>query len=203
LEIANRLGLEEPTVISKTVLHPAEGTYVELKARVPFFVDRNTLRLPEKPVTLSEEEITRYVHENPLRVVAGTVGNDEHSVGIREILDIKHGGIEKFGIKYTYLGTSVPVEKMIDAAIETNSQAILCSMIITHNDVHIDEMKKIHQLCIEKGVRDRLLLIAGGTQIKNEIAIQSGMDAGFGRGTKGIDVASFIVKTLQGKKAGG
>jgi len=202
LEIANRLGLEEPTVISKTILHPAEATYVEIKARVPFFVDRSALRLPEKNVTLSEEEITRYVHENPLRVVAGTVGNDEHSVGIREILDIKHGGIEKFGIKYTYLGTSVPVEKMIDAAIETNSKAILCSMIITHNDVHIEEMRKIHQLCIEKGVRDRLLLIAGGTQIKNETAVQAGMDAGFGRGTKGIDVASFIVKTFQRKKAG-
>jgi D-ornithine 4,5-aminomutase subunit beta len=37
---------------------------------------------------------------------------------MREILDIKHGGIEKYGISYTYLGTSVPIEKFIDAAIE-------------------------------------------------------------------------------------
>jgi D-ornithine 4,5-aminomutase subunit beta len=200
LEIANRLGLEEATVISKSVLHPAEATYIEIKAKVPFFVEKDKLRLPEKPVILNEEEIRDYLRDNPIRVVAGTVGNDEHSVGIREILDIKHGGIEKYGIKYTYLGTSVPVEKMIDAAIETNSQAILCSMIITHNDVHIEEMEKINYLCIEKGVRDRLLLIAGGTQIKNEIAVQAGMDAGFGRGTKGIDVASFLVKTLLKRK---
>ena len=45
-----------------------------------------------------------------MRVVAGTVGNDEHSVGLREIIDIKHGGIEKYGVEVHYLGTSVPPE---------------------------------------------------------------------------------------------
>ncbi|HOO34327.1 MAG TPA: D-ornithine 4,5-aminomutase subunit OraE [Thermotogota bacterium] len=197
IEIATRLGLEEPTIISKTVLHPAEGSYIELKAKVPFFVDKNTLKIPEKPEILSAEEVTAYTHENPIHVVAGTVGNDEHSVGMREILDIKHGGIEKFGVSYTYLGTSVPVEKLIDAAIETGADAILSSMIITHGDVHLKGMKQLDQLCKEKGIRDKLVLISGGTQITNEIAVESGMDAGFGRGTHGIDVASFLVKKLK------
>ena len=31
-------------------------------------------------------------------VVCGTVGEDEHSVGLREIINIKHGGIEKWGV---------------------------------------------------------------------------------------------------------
>ena len=197
IEIATRLGLEEPTIISKTVLHPAEGSYVELKAKVPFFVDKNTLKIPEKPDILSAEEVTAYTHENPIHVVAGTVGNDEHSVGMREILDIKHGGIEKFGVSYTYLGTSVPVEKLIDAAIETGADAILCSMIITHGDVHLKGMKQLDQLCKEKGIREKLVLISGGTQITNEIAVEAGMDGGFGRGTHGIDVASFLVKKLK------
>lgn len=48
--------------------------------------------------------------------------------------------------------------------------------------------------CIEKGVRDKLILIAGGTQVVNETAVESGMDAGFGRGSHGIDVASFLIK---------
>ncbi len=200
LEICNRMGLEEATVISKTVLHPAEGSYIELKAKVPFFVDRNTLKIPEKPEILSAEEITEYTHEHPIHVVAGTIGNDEHSVGMREILDIKHGGIEKFGLSYTYLGTSVPIEKLIDAAIETGADAILSSMIITHNDVHLKGMKQIDQLCQEKGIRDKVILISGGTQITNEIAVDCGMDAGFGRGTHGIDVASFLVKSLKQKR---
>ena len=59
-----------------------------------------------------------------MKVVCGTVGEDEHSVGMREIINIKHGGIEKWGIECIYLGTSVPVEKMVDACIEENAEAI-------------------------------------------------------------------------------
>jgi D-ornithine 4,5-aminomutase subunit beta len=194
LEIAKRMGFTDASVISKTVLHPVEGTYLELKARVPFKIERDSLRLPEKPDLLSEDEITSFVKDHPMRVVAGTVGNDEHSVGIREILDIKHGGIEKFGFKYTYLGTSVSPEKFIDAAVETGAEAILVSTIITHNEVHVSNMKKIAQLAVEKGVRDKVIIISGGTQITNDLAVACGMDAGFGRGTKGIHVASFLVK---------
>jgi D-ornithine 4,5-aminomutase subunit beta len=61
-------------------------------------------------------------------------------------------------------------------------------------------MKQIDQLCQEKGIRDKVILVAGGTQITNEIAVDCGMDAGFGRGTHGIDVASFLVKTLKQKR---
>jgi len=194
IEIAKRMGFTDASVISKTILHPVEGTYLELKARVPFKIERDSLQLPQKPDLLSEEEITAFIDEHPMRVVAGTVGNDEHSVGIREILDIKHGGIEKFGFKYTYLGTSIPPEKFIDAAIETGADAILVSTIITHNEVHVDNMTKIAQLAVEKGVRDKVIIISGGTQITNDLAVSCGMDAGFGRGTKGINVASFLVK---------
>lgn len=194
LEIAKRMGFTDASVISKTVLHPVEGTYLELKAKVPFKIERDSLKLPEKPDLLSEEEITSFVQEHPMRVVAGTVGNDEHSVGIREILDIKHGGIEKFGFKYTYLGTSVSPEKFIDAAVETGAEAILVSTIITHNEVHVSNMTKIAQLAVEKGVRNKVIIISGGTQITNDLAVACGMDAGFGRGTKGINVASFLVK---------
>ena len=194
LEIAKRMGFSEVSVISKTILNPIEATYLELKVKVPFKLERDSLQLPEKPDLLTSEDITAYVKENPMRVVAGTIGNDEHSVGIREILDIKHGGIEKFGFKYTYLGTSISPEKFIDAAIETGSDAILISTIITHNDVHVDNMTKLSQLAVEKGVREKLILVCGGTQITSELAQECGMDGGFGRGTKGINVASFLVK---------
>ena len=66
-------------------------------------------------------------------------------------------------------------------------------------------MKKLANTCIEKGVRDRLILVAGGTQVVAETALESGMDAGFGRGSQGIDVASFLVKRrreLRGDQAG-
>jgi len=112
-------------------------------------------------------------------------------------VDIKHGGLEKWGFAATYLGTSVPVEKVLDAAIEHAAQIVLISTIITHGDMHRSNMEKLADLAQEKGVRDKLVLIAGGTQITDEQARDWGMDAGFGRRTKGIDVASRIVEIMR------
>ena len=198
LEVAKKMGLENPEVIHKEAMHPSEGTFVEVKGQVQFSIDPDQLEIPEEEELLDEDLIRKNIKENPIKVVAATVGEDEHSVGMREIIDIKHGGIERYGIMATYLGTSVPIEKVVDAAIEVNAEAILISTIITHNDVHRDNMRKLHNLCIEKGIREDVMLISGGTQINNDIAVECGMDAGFGRGTSGHDVASFIVKERLG-----
>lgn len=194
LEIAKKMNLEEAEVIHKGVMHPSEGTYIEVKGRFQMDIDPRTLVIPEKVPTLSADEIRADIKANPMRIVGATVGEDEHSVGMREIIDIKHGGIEGFGVQCTYLGTSVPVEKVVNAAIEINADAILISTIITHADIHRLNMRRLDQLCREKGIRSKIMLVAGGTQVTNEIAVESGMDAGFGRGTHGIDVASFMVR---------
>lgn len=199
LEIGKNMNLTDVEVIHKQVMQESEGTLVEIKGKVNFSIDKESLSLPKRRKILDDEIIRNYVKENPVKIIAGTVGEDEHSVGLREIIDIKHGGIEKYGFDCIYLGTSVPVEKMIDAAIETKAQVILASTIISHNDIHMKNMKKINDLCIEKGVRDKLILIGGGTQVTDEIAKSCGMDAGFGRGSKGADVGSFIVKKLTGE----
>ncbi|MDX9850793.1 MAG: D-ornithine 4,5-aminomutase subunit OraE [Anaerolineaceae bacterium] len=197
VEMAKKLGLVDPQVINIMTMHPAEGCFVEVKGKVGFDIDVTTLKVPEKEVILPEDELREAVKKIGLRVVAGTVGEDEHSVGLREILDIKHGGIEKYGVKYHYLGTSVPLSKLVDAAIETGAQAILISTIISHNDIHRMQMKKLVEICKEKGIRYKLILIAGGTQVNREMAKETGLDATFGRGTKGIQVVNAMVKSLK------
>lgn len=194
IQIAKKMNLNDPEVIHREILHPAEATRIQIKGKVDFDIDLSKLTLPEEPDILSDAEIRAYIEEHPMTIVAGTVGEDEHSVGLREIIDIKHGGIEKYGIKCIYLGTSVPISKLVDAAIEANADAILMSTIISHDDIHYKNMKKTHDLAIEKGVRDQLIIIAGGTQVTPELAKKQGVDAGFGRGTKGNHVASFLVK---------
>jgi D-ornithine 4,5-aminomutase subunit beta len=89
---------------------------------------------------------------------------------------------------------------MVDAAIETGSQAILISTIISHNDVHRKNMRKIDEICREKGIRDNIILICGGTQVTREIAKECGMDDGFGRGSNGFQVVNSIVKTLKDRQ---
>ncbi len=194
LELAKQMNLRDPQVIHKQVMQHAEGTYVEVKGILDATIDINTLKLPPEEVVLSADEVRKDVHDQPLRIVAATVGNDEHSVGLREVIDIKHGGIEGYGVECHYLGTSVSLEKIIDAAIELDARAILISTIITHADIHRINMRRLHDLCVEKGVRSRLILIGGGTQVTHELAVECNLDAGFGRGTKGIHVASFMVK---------
>lgn len=193
VETAKRMNLANVEVIHKEMLHPSEGTRIQVKGTINFDIKIKDLVLPEVIKSHSEEEVINYVKDHPIKVVAGTAGNDEHSVGIREVLDIKHGGVEKYGISYEYLGTSVPIEKFVDAAIETKSQVIMMSTIISHDEVHYKNMLKLHNYAVEKGVRDQLILIAGGTQVTPEIARINKMDQGFGRGTKGIHIASFII----------
>ncbi len=194
IEVGKKMGLKDVEVIHKEVMHPSEGTRVEIKGKVAFDIDRENLVIPPKPEVMSDDQIREEIEKNPMRIVAGTVGEDEHSVGLREIIDIKHGGIEKYGIDCEYLGTSVPVEKLVDAAIELNADAILASTIISHDDIHYKNMKKLHELCIEKGIRDKVMILTGGTQVSNELSEKMGVDAGFGRGTKGVHVATFLVK---------
>ncbi|MBN2880248.1 MAG: cobalamin-dependent protein [Clostridia bacterium] len=193
LEIAGKMNIKNPEVIHIEVLHPSEGTRLQVKGKVDIDVDITKLKMPAEPVVLNDDELWEAIEKRPMKVVAATIGSDEHSVGLREIIDIKHGGIEKWGIEVEYLGTSCPVEKLVDAAIETNAEAILASTIISHDEVHYQNMKKIHDLCVEKGIRDKVNIVCGGTQVSNEMAVKTGVDAGFGRGTKGKHVATFLV----------
>ena len=144
LETGKKMNLVDVEVIHKEILHPSEGTRIQIKGTFDFDIKIDELELPEVIQLHSEEEIMEYVKKHKIKVIAGTAGNDEHSVGIREVLDIKHGGVEKYGIKYTYLGTSVPIEKFVDAAIETKSNVIMMSTIISHDDVHYKNMEKLH-----------------------------------------------------------
>ncbi len=203
LEAARRMGLADPEVISREIMQQSEGTRVEVKGRFTQDIDLDALEIPEEPDVMTDDEIRADIERKPMVVVCGTVGDDEHSVGLREIIDIKHGGIEKYGIKVHYLGTSVPVEKLVNAAVEVDADAILASTIISHDDVHYKNIANIDRLAREMGVRDRLIFIAGGTQITPELAVENGADAGFGRGTKGIHDATFLVKRRRELEAAG
>ena len=194
IEIGKKMGLEDVEVIHKEIMQESEGTRIELKGRVGFTIDIDDLVIPAKPIIMTDDEIREDIKKKPMKIVAATVGEDEHSVGLREIIDIKHGGIEQYGIECHILGTSISIEKLVDAAIELNADAILSSTIISHDDIHYKNMKKLHELCIEKGIRDKIILSGGGTQVSNELAIENGMDAGFGRGTTGAHVATFLVE---------
>jgi D-ornithine 4,5-aminomutase E subunit (EC 5.4.3.5) len=200
IEFAKKMNLKDVEVIHIEQMHLVEGTRVQLKGVLDMDLDLNNLVIPPEPEVMSDDEIREEFDKYPVKIVAGTVGQDEHSVGLREVIDIKHGGIEKYGCDVEYLGTSVPIEKLVDAAIEINADVILASTIISHDDVHYKNMKRIHEYAVEKGVRDRFIICAGGTQVTPEIARDNGMDEGFGRYDRGVNVATFLVKERRAKR---
>jgi D-ornithine 4,5-aminomutase subunit beta len=200
IECARRMNLKDIAVISREVLHRAEGTRIELKGKVDFDIEIASLVIPPEPDVLSDDELRAAIEQRPMRVVCGTIGEDEHSVGLREIIDIKHGGIEKYGIEVHYLGTSVPPEKLVGAAIELNADAMLASVVISHDDIHYKNIARVDRIAREMGVREKLLFVAGGTQVESDRAKEAGADAGFGRGTHGNHVATFLVKERDRRK---
>lgn len=194
LECGRKMGLTEVEVISTEIMHPVEGTRIEIKGKVPFELDIDKLVIPKEPDVLDDDIIRKDIERRPMKIVAATVGDDEHSVGLREIIDIKHGGIEKYGMEVVYLGTSVPPEKLVDAAIEVHADAIMASTIISHDDIHYKNIARIDQIAREKGIRDKIIFIAGGTQVTPELARKAGADEGFGRGSHGVHNATFLIK---------
>ena len=197
LQMAVHMGLRNPEVINRRIMHPAEGSMFEIKGSLDVAISVDALSMPQSREPLSDAEIEAWVRPRDIHVVAATVGEDEHSVGLHEILDIKHGGIEKYGFRCHDLGTSVPVARLLDLAEAKAARAVLVSTIVTHGGVHERHMRRLQELATQRGLRERILLVAGGTQVTDELARACGLDAGFGRGTTGRDVASFIVRSLR------
>ncbi|MDX1779745.1 MAG: D-ornithine 4,5-aminomutase subunit OraE [Thalassovita sp.] len=197
LEMARHMGLADPEVISRRVMHPAEGSVFEVRGVLDMGVRIADLKVAPTEAPLPEAEIEAWVRPRQIGIVAATLGEDEHSVGLHEILDIKHGGIEKYGFLCRNLGTSVRPEEVLDAAETSGASAILVSIIVTHGGVHERLMRRLDELARERGLRNRLVLVAGGPQITDETARSCGMDRGFGKGSSGWDVANFLVRTLR------
>ena len=91
-------------------------------------------------------------------------------------------------------------EQLLDAAAEHGAEVVLVSTIVTHQDVHREQMRRLHESALQRGVRERLLLVGGGTQVTDALARACGMDAGFGRGATGQHVGSFIVRSLRARE---
>ena len=88
-------------------------------------------------------------------IVIGTIGADAHMIGAW----VLHKALGAAGFNVTFLGAVVPQEDFINAAIETNADAILVSSMY---GMGILDCEGFRDKCIEAGLED-ILLYAGGT----------------------------------------
>ncbi len=94
-------------------------------------------------------------------IVTGVIGEDVHIVGIRII---EHA-LNDAGFKVNSLGAQVSQEEFINAALETNADAILVSSFSGHAE-HL--ARSFRNKCTEAGLDDIILYIGGSLLLREE-----------------------------------
>lgn len=87
-------------------------------------------------------------------LVTGVIGEDVHIVGIRVV---EHA-LRNAGFKIVALGAQVTQEEFVNAAKETDADAILVSSLSGHAKVLVPGLR---EKCIEAGLQDIHLYLGG------------------------------------------
>lgn len=207
-QLAMKMGLEEPGVTHMMDLGVGY-TYFVVFGSCVYSVDSTKIVVPKvETTTMSMEETDEFIKENIGRkvvIVGACTGTDAHTVGIDAIMNMKgyagHYGLERYQMIEAYnMGSQVPNEELVAKAIEVNADAILVSQVVTQKNVHIPNMTELVEVVEAEGIRDKVVLVAGGPRVSHELAKELGYDAGFGSGSFADDVASFVVQEMVNRK---
>lgn len=199
-----KMGLQNPQIVY----------YKELTKGFTFFIGygefTDTVNFEEIDVPkvkvdkMTMEEADEYIKENIGRkivVIGASTGTDAHTVGIDAIMNMKgfagHYGLERYEMIEAYnLGSQVENEDFVAKAVELNADVLLVSQTVTQKNIHIKNLTELVELLEAEGLRDKVILIAGGPRISHELVKEIGYDAGFGPNTFADDVASYIAKEM-------
>ena len=198
-------------VLVATMEKAGDGfTFFVVYGRTEVSLDFAEIEVPEVTVPeWSAKDVNRLVKDKLGRrvvVVGACTGSDAHTVGIDAILNMKGFAGDKGLEAYPWfdahnLGAQVDNAMLLLRAKELAADAILVSQIITQRDVHKENSRELIALAKKAGMREVLFLL-GGPRIDHALARELGYDAGFGPGTRPVQVAGFIVDHLIARKEG-
>lgn len=104
------------------------------------------------------------------RVVIATVQGDIHDIG----KNIANMMLELNGMEVKDMGVDVPVDTIVQEAVDSNADVIGLSGLLT---LAFDPMKAVVDKLEQKGLRDRIKVIIGGGQMDEQICRYVGADA--------------------------
>ncbi|HBN97460.1 MAG TPA: methylaspartate mutase subunit S [Firmicutes bacterium] len=87
-------------------------------------------------------------------LVLGVIGSDVHAVG-NKILEIS---FKEAGFTVVNLGVLVSQKEFVEAAVETNADAIMVSSLYGHGEI---DVRGLREALIEAGIGDILMYIGG------------------------------------------
>lgn len=203
-QIARKMGLDEPQVYHSKDLGDGYSYFI-VYGRFTESVDFTQIQVAKVESTRMDyygvNDFIRQKIGRKVVILGACTGTDAHSVGIDAIMNMKgydgDYGLERYPMIDAYnLGMQVPNEELVAQAVEKQADALLVSQVVTQKDVHIQNLSELVDMLEAEGIRERLILVAGGPRISHELALELGFDAGFGPGTSAPDVASFVVQEM-------
>ncbi len=174
-------------------------------ASTPVAINVAIIAVPaSKTQAMSMHETDAFIRERigrKIRVAGACIGTDAHTVGIDAILNMKgykgDYGLERYKEFETFnLGSQVSVEDLARFVKDERIDALLVSQVVTQKGSDIANFTALAELLEADGLRDGLLLVAGGPRVTNLLAAELGYDAGFGRGTLPSEVAAFVAQRV-------
>lgn len=115
-------------------------------------------------------EQERDASEQAVKVVIGTVKGDLHSIG----KDIVIMMLKAAGMEIIDLGVDVPPASFVRSIADHKVEVLGISALMTTT---IQEQKKIIDLLVEQGLREKVKVIVGGAPLSEEWALKIGADA--------------------------
>lgn len=103
------------------------------------------------------------------KVCIGTVQGDLHDIGKNLVKMMMEGK----GLEVLDLGTDVPPEAFIKAAVEENCQVICCSALLTTT---MEVMADVVKAAEAAGIRDKVKIMVGGAPVTEAFCQQIGAD---------------------------
>jgi len=205
IEAARQLGVKMGLTDVLVAHHEAldkEFSFFVVYGNLSHSVDVTTIKVSTIDSTvLDMHGIDEFIKQNigrKLVVVGASTGTDAHTVGIDAIMNMKgyagHYGLERYEMIEAYnLGSQVANEEFVKRATELKADVLLVSQTVTQKDVHVTNLVELVELLEAARLRDKVILIAGGPRINNDLAKELGYDAGFGPGKFAEHVASFFI----------
>ncbi|MBU1106565.1 MAG: cobalamin-dependent protein [Candidatus Riflebacteria bacterium] len=200
-QIGVKMGLNEVLVAHHEALDK-EFTFFVVYGSLAQTIDVTTIKVNTiNSQVLDMHGVDDFIKQNigrKLVVVGASTGTDAHTVGIDAVMNMKgyagHYGLERYEMIEAYnLGSQVANEDFVKKATELNADVLLVSQTVTQKDVHVSNLVELVELLEAARLRDKVILIAGGPRINNELAKELGYDAGFGPGKFAEHVASFFI----------
>ena len=210
VDLAEKMGLHPAFVAHQQEMTPGYTFFVVYGA-VLHEVDVSQLTIEdvawEKLTPKEVDQIIRSVLKRKCVVLGANIETDAHTVGLDAILSIKGFAGEK-GLEYYRefevhnLGAQVDSRDLVRLARERRADALLVSQVVTEKDAHRHQLGRLVTLLEEEGIRNDVIVVAGGPRLTPALAGELGLDAVFGRGTMPSDVASFLAHALAQRHGG-